>query len=244
MSSQSSKPLITPSDPSWRYHCWGLTALLTILSQFLWSSPPRSFIEHLRNATVLIGTACTFALLHGRNITLQQACALRLSHPKDSFKKAMKNKTILTSTGMKTIFQLLSTTSIMSVLPEIYYRLMGGQVSGIVGKVDAPVGWFFGVVNVTIVVVCWVMILTQDEMTFDFDGKVKPDEIPLQALELSEKGDEWKRVAGTSRRHDVYVRPTTPGSTHEMMTRLATNHPLYNPEKDAEPSGAILHITL
>ncbi len=66
-----------------------------------------------------------------------------------------------------------------------------------------------------------------------------------KALGLGEKsGEEWKKVASTSRRHDVYVRPTEASSEYEMTTRLAPNHPLYKSETDDQPSGPVLRITL
>ncbi|CDW98369.1 hypothetical protein [Sporisorium scitamineum] len=165
----------------------------------------------------------------------------------------MKNKTILTANGMSTILHLLSSTTLLSNLPLLYYKLMHGEVVKWWWKVEMPVSWVFAAVNLTVVVVCWVMVLTQEEMKVDFVQEVKDDEVALEKLtkrkEKSAKGEEWVKIASTSRRHDVWVKHVLlPNGdavgVYEMTTRLATNHPLYNAALDTKPSGPILRISL
>ena len=90
--------------------------------------------------------------------------------------------------------------------------------------------------NVTISVACLAMAATQDPIKFTFEQEPN-NTIPLEGF----KGqDEWIKVASTSRRHDVYIQPR--GTHFDMTTRLAPNHPLYNPNTPA--SGPTLHIKL
>lgn len=241
-------PSIHPADASYRPHTWALTALAAVSCQFLLAEPLRSRAELVRVACTLLLTVATFSLLHGRHITLQRVAALRLSHPFPQFRSSMKDKTILTASGMSVIFKMLLSTAVLSNLPLAYHRLVHGDVPAWVGKIDAPTGWLFAAVNMTVVVVCWAMVLTQEDMTFEFDTKVEDDEVPLSKLKLKgEKG--WSRIASTSRRHDVWVKPVLlPNGdavgVYEMATRLASNHPLYNPDTETEPSGPILRIAL
>ncbi len=74
---------------------------------------------------------------------------------------------------------------------------------------------------------------------FTFEESVKEDEVALEKLRKT-KGDEWKRVGSTSRRHDVWIKPVRlPNGDEvgvfELTTRLASNHPLYNPDNDERP---------
>lgn len=163
----------------------------------------------------------------------------------------MENKTILTADGMGVIFKMLLSTAMLSNLPLGYDRLMQGNTAEWVQKVGTPVSWCFAVVNVTVVLVCWVMVITQEEMRFEFeDGfKVGDKEVALEKLKSGGKTEGWKKVASTSRRHDVYVKPVRlPNGddvgVYELATRLAINHPLYNADTDEKPSGPILRIAL
>lgn len=245
-------PTIHPADPSFWIQSWFQTALSAISVQILLSEPIQSRLQLVRVASTLVLTTATFSLLHGRNITLQRAVALRLSHNQAEYKTAMANKTILTANGMSTIFRLLLSTVVLSNLPLLYRRLMKGDVAQWADKIDAPVSWFFAAVNLTIIVVCWAMILTEDEMSFEFDAKLDEGQVPLKKLEIQQvKADKdgWKKLASTSRRHDVWVKPVLlPNGDNvgvfDVMTRFASNHPLYNPDLDSKPSGPILRVSL
>lgn len=242
MSQPRPRPRIAPDDPSYRYHTFLLLAVVTGMSTSI-SMPTIPVM--LRVALTSVATLATFSLLSGRYLTLQRACALRLIHNYTSFSAASKSKTILTSAGMGTIFQLLLTTYVLSNLSLVYEVLMRGEVAEWVRKVGGAVGWWLGAINVTICVVCWIMVVTQEQMTFDFEDNVEEEDVPLKQLNLSQKTDKtWVKVASTSRRHDIYIKTIQEGKEFEMTTRLASNHPLYNPDKDGIPSGRILRITL
>lgn len=239
-------PTILPADPPLRLQSISLTAVSAIGTQYLLSIPPTKQLDLFRTAATLLLPTVTFSFLQSRYITLQHASALRLSLPATEFKTAMKARTILTATGMSTIFSMLSSTALLSNLPLLYSRLMQDDVASWVRTIEAPVNWFFAAVNLTIVVVCWAMMLTQESMTFTFEQSVKDDEVPLEKVR---KGKGWKKVASTSRRHDVWVQPVNlPNGqdvgVFDMTTRLASNHPLYSAEKETQPSGPTLRISL
>ncbi|SJX62031.1 related to cytochrome c oxidase subunit I [Sporisorium reilianum f. sp. reilianum] len=246
-------PKILPDDPSYRVQSWTLTALSAISVQYFLDGTKFALPDILRITGTLVLPTATFSLLHGRHISLQRVAALCLSHTEPYYRLAMKNKTILTHGGMLTIFQLLASTALLSNLPLLYYRLMHGEVAAWWGMVEKPVAWFFGAVNLTVVVVCWVMVLTQEEMRVEFDSQVSEDDVPLNKLgKAKKKGakkEEWTKVASTSRRHDVWIKPILlPNGdavgVFDMATRLAPNHPLYKPDADTKPSGPILRISL
>ncbi|EST07872.1 hypothetical protein PSEUBRA_002993 [Kalmanozyma brasiliensis GHG001] len=239
-------PTILPADPPLRLQSISLTALSAVGTQYLLSIPPSNQLDLFRTAATLLLPTLTFSFLQSRYITLQRAAALRLSLPATEFKTAMKAHTILTATGMSTIFAMLCSTALLSNLPLLYSRLMQGDVASWVRGVERPVSWFFATVNLTIVIVCWAMMFTQEPMTFTFERTVKDDEVPLEKLK---KGKGWKKVCSTSRRHDVWVQSVhLPGGqdvgVFDMTTRLASNHPLYSAEKDTQPSGPTLRISL
>ncbi|TKY87336.1 hypothetical protein EX895_004013 [Sporisorium graminicola] len=244
-------PKILPEDASYRNQSWALVALCAIVAQYLLDNAKYTFPDVLRIACTNVLPVVTFSLLHGRHITLQRVAALRISHTKPAFDAAMKNKTILTHDGMSTIFRLLSSTALLSNLPLLYYHLMQGRVAKWWYAVEKPVAWVFAAVNLTIVGVCWAMVLTQEQMRADFVAEVRDDEVALDKLGKGSKKDrnEWAKLASTSRRHDVWIKPVLlPNGdavgVYEMATRLATNHPLYNAELDTKPSGPILRISM
>lgn len=246
---------VKPGDPSYLTHLVVLTALSTGLTGIVLSGSVGSTAVVLRIALMLIPTIVTFGLLNKRNITLQRACALRLAHAEPQYDELMKHKIVLTAKGMSTIFQLLVTTSILANLPLLYIRLLGGNVMPWVYKADDIMAWWFAAINVTICVACSIMMLIQAELRFDFQHPINSSEAPLNKLDLSsnkvdQDASDWYKVATTSRRHEIWIKPVTASSKpkgvtrFDMTTRLASDHPLYNQDKHAEPAGPILHITL
>ncbi|SPO22131.1 uncharacterized protein UTRI_02136_B [Ustilago trichophora] len=244
-------PTIQPSDPSYQLHTWVLTILSALSVKFLLAPLPSDNLTLLRVICTLILPTITFTLLSNRHITLQRVAALRLSHTCFDFSRAMENKTILTADGMGVIFKMLLSTAMLSNLPIAYERLMQGNTAEWIQKVGRPASWFFAAVNMTIVLVCWAMVITQEEMRFEFEEgfRIGDEEVALEKLKSAGKKEGWKKVASTSRRHDVYVKSVRlPNGddigVYELSTRLATNHPLYNADNDEKPSGPILRIAL
>ncbi|SPO23457.1 uncharacterized protein UTRI_02136 [Ustilago trichophora] len=244
-------PTIQPSEASYQLHTWTLTLLSALSVKLLLAPPPSDNLTLLRVICTLILPTITFSLLSNRHITLQRVAALQLSHNRSNFSRAMENKTILTADGMDVIFKMLLSTAMLSNLPLAYERLMQGNTAKWVQKVETPMSWFFAVVNVTVVLVCWAMVITQEEMRFEFDDgfKVESKEVVLEKLRSLGKKEGWKKVASTSRRHDVFVKSVRlPNGddvgVYELSTRLANNHPLYNADTEEKPSGPILRIAL
>lgn len=151
---------------------------------------------------------------------------------------------------MPTIFAMLFSTALLSNLPLLYSRLLpAAQVAESTGKLGSGVGWFFAAVNLTVVAVCWTMMITQEEVKVQFEDAVKDDQVALNKLEGKKVGEGWRKVASTSRRHDIWVKKVLlPNGDHvgvwEMTTRLADNHPLYNPDVAQKNSSPTLRISL
>lgn len=242
----STLPSITPVDPSYRSHSTFSLILHALLSAIILNSPLPSSLVFYRVIATWVATIGTFSLLTGRYITLQRACALRLVLTKAEFEATLAHRTVLSQGGMSTIFRLLVATSLLSNLPLVYIGLTKGNGAEWVRRVEGPVGWWFAVVNVVICAVCWSMVMTQDRMKVDFEQEVEVEEIPLKRIQVKEQ-EEWKRVAGTSRRRDIWVKSfgkQDAGQVFECTTRLASNHPLCNTSTDTKPSGPVLRITL
>lgn len=230
---------IAPSDPSYLSQAVLLLGVQTgVLSVIIARPHDDTRLALIRTLAVSVLSAGTFVLLQQRYVTLQRACALRISRTHDAYTAATSRAVVLTASGMTTISTLLLVTSLLSHLPLVHVRL--APHSSLV-QVTAPIGWWAAAMNVTICIACVVMATTQDPITFTFEQDTSKDEIPLASFSAS---GEWIKIASTSRRHDVYVRQPNARKTLEVTTRLASNHPLYNPERDTSSSGPTLHITL
>ncbi len=230
---------ITPSDPSYLSQTLLLLAVQTgVLSAILARPHDDTRLILIRTLVVSVLSGGTFGLLQQRYMTLQRACALRLSRMHEAYTVATSRAVVLTASGMTTISTLLLVTSLLSHLPLVHVRL--APQSSLM-QVTAPLGWWAAAMNVTICIACIAMATTQDPITFTFEPEVAKDSIPLAGFSVD---GEWAKIASTSRRHDVYIRQPNASKTFEMTTRLASNHPLYNPERDTTSSGPTLHITL
>ncbi len=74
----------------------------------------------------------------------------------------------------------------------------GGSIYGLV----------LGHVQHRLIVLCCIKLITAEKVDFEFTKGVGDNDVPLEALKISNEDKEWRKVASTSRQHGVYVRRT------------------------------------
>lgn len=250
---RTTMPTILPLEASYRTELYSLALVSAIAVRLLLMSAPLTRYSLIRIVSTLVLPTLTFSVLQHRQITLTRALALRISHSATTYRNVIAHKTILAPNGMSTILTMLLSTSLLSNLPLVHQRLTKtAPMAAWSINAAAAVEWFFAAVNLTVVAMCCVMIITQEEVKVEFDDAVQDVEVALHRLSTvksAEIQDEWVKMASTSRRHDVWVKPVRlPNGdsvgVFDMTTRLASNHPLYNPDTPHKPSGPTLRISL
>lgn len=165
----------------------------------------------------------TFIMLASRYVTLQRTSALRLLTTQSEFNRLMKDRKVLSVNQMEGLFLLQLVTVTFANLPLMLSKVLKGNAQVYAQAVEASMGWFWVMCNICLIVLCCIRLIKEEKIGFEFTEGVGDNDVPLEALKISNEDKEWRKVASTSRQHGVYVRRTA-SSEFEVTTCPADVH--------------------
>ncbi len=200
---------ISPKDPTFLQH--GLVLFLVSFGVCVPSLLAGIYDTAVRwrISSSLSMTYGTFMLLAQRYITLQRFSALRLVISEPQFSDLTYNRVILSVDQVRSIYYLQLASVAFSNLPLLLSKFSEGDIGQLAARVEGPMGWFFGAINIGTYIVCCVILLLPKLFQVQFTKTtVKGVDMPLSSITIDDKTKDWQKVASTSRRHDVYIRRT------------------------------------
>lgn len=199
---------IHPEDPSFRAPAWLLfTLALVVVGTF-----PRPFdaLDKMRLATTVVIPTATFLALSHRHITLQRACAIRITSTKKQFERSMRLRALLPTRfvvayGVFTAILLAST------------GLSGKTLSG-----WANAAFIASMIGLAPSAIIWVIIFDHHRLKFIAPFGVREVEdakVPMEARNLTAREGGWNELYMTNRKQLVSVKELHPNPGTEEEKR-------------------------
>lgn len=237
---------ITPADRSYRPHA-RLAAVLAVLSHFLLH--PHTWLSMARFAISIVLPSATLLILSQRYMTLERACALRLTLPESHFQRALRYRAILASTDVASYTLGAAAASFVVNFAELTAHARQPWTSPLLEAVISAASIVgLAVLLFSSTALCGLVCAEHGlKIVFRKGQEVDEEDVPLNVLSVP--GGEWCELALTDRGQLVCVRAVElereeEGKTFELKTTLFRRHPRYTPDQDGEPTGQVLQITM
>lgn len=239
---------IHPPDKSFR-----MLAYSTLPSTLLYLRPhyiPREFLPQI--AVTIVWPTLTFFVLAHRYITLERACALRLTLTPSQFKSFMRFRPVIQPGEVSAYLWLTIICSLL--VNEHYFNTLdegaAQQGTDAVGAVVRKVAWL--VIFAFPLYIWYKVVAETTSVEVDGEEMVLNKDVPLRVLlgrkEVQEKvGKGWVRVARCSSKQEVWLQSAgvaVQQQAFDLKTTFTPAHHLYKPQLDGLPSGNVLRITL